>query len=893
MNHRNKFYSILFFLPIIVSLLAMTVVTGCSDDKDELQPQFGYVQFKLLKSASFNQEGTTRSVEKLERLNDAKKIKVVMQYNGSTITQTLVLNAYNPENAEFGLRSDKLQLLAGEYTVVGYYLYDNLDELLLTGAIDDENTFIINSGGLVVKPLAVDAVERGLVTFKLVKDIVKTRAGDDVPSYPFESIMVADVTVKNQFTQEVTTFQKIRVNYKEGFHDGSADEDMYPGKNAETSYAECDTILWLKAGTYKITAYRTYSDKYGKTTLEVANVASSKSFVISDNVTTENVEVPIRMSETAAHIKDYIALKEIWEALGGKNWKYLGEAAPMGCNWNFNKDVDMWGNQPGVVLDSKGRVTALSVAGFGARGVVPDAIGQLTELKILSLGTHDEKLGGLLLSNYSENMSDAQRLAIRMDYENKFFARDIREGLSDILQDEISRDKNRRPIRKSNRISTKDVQVGNLTNEIVGISKAMMRLTKLQQFFIANSPITAEGFFRDVERSSPFYGENTDWANLNQLVDIEIYNCPQLTRLPIKEFLSKLPELQLLNISCNKGISGEQLRQDWIDFINGASGSKLQMLYMGTNNLVEFPEHEELKKMVKLGLFECTDNQVTTLYPFGKDVNIAKLYLDGNKITKIPSVDGYFCGYYEVELFSFSNNQLTEVPDIFNGKSNFLILAVDFSENQITGFENGDAHRGINAGTINLANNRLKEFPSVLFKTNSPVTELMLAANGLTEIKKGSLEGKNANFLTTLDLTYNKLKALPDDFRATTLPYLFGLDLSYNCFDKFPTAPLNVDHLRVLGIRHQRDDNGNRILRDWPTGIYLCPSLTGFYIGSNDFRKIEDTISPYIRIFEIKDNPNISIDMTAICPYIRSGSYALIYDKTQDIRGCDALGIEK
>ena len=66
-----------------------------------------------------------------------------------------------------------------------------------------------------------------------------------------------------------------------------------------------------------------------------------------------------------------------------------------------------------------------------------------------------------------------------------------------------------------------------------------------------------------------------------------------------------------------------------------------------------------------------------------------------------------------------------------------------------------------------------------------------------------------------------------------------------------------------------------------------------FFIGSNDLRKIEDTISPYIRIFEIKDNPNISIDLSYVCPYIEAGMYMLFYDKTQDIRGCDALDIKR
>ena len=33
--------------------------------------------------------------------------------------------------------------------------------------------------------------------------------------------------------------------------------------------------------------------------------------------------------------------------------------------------------------------------------------------------------------------------------------------------------------------------------------------------------------------------------------------------------------------------------------------------------------------------------------------------------------------------------------------------------------------------------------------------------------------------------------------------------------------------------------------------------------------------------------------MSSICPYIEAGMYMLIYDKTQDIRGCDALDIKR
>lgn len=41
---------------------------------------------------------------------------------------------------------------------------------------------------------------------------------------------------------------------------------------------------------------------------------------------------------------------------------------------------------------------------------------------------------------------------------------------------------------------------------------------------------------------------------MTELTDIELYNCPKLTTLP--EFLYEIPEMQVLNIACCRGIDG-------------------------------------------------------------------------------------------------------------------------------------------------------------------------------------------------------------------------------------------------------------------------------------------------------------------------------------------------
>ena len=219
--------------------------------------------------------------------------------------------------------------------------------------------------------------------------------------------------------------------------------------------------------------------------------------------------------------------------------------------------------------------------------------------------------------------------------------------------------------------------------------------------------------------------------------------------------------------------------------------------------------------------------------------------------------------------------------------------SANFSSNNISALENGDKWRGINASSLNLADNRFEEIPARLMKSGSKVETLMLSSNGIRKIAEGALTGPYSYYLTTIDLSFNRLTELPyDDFSALNIPYLYGIDLSSNAFSAFPYAPLGINTLTVMSIRQQRDDEGNRTLREWPTGLYTCPKMSAFYIGSNDLRKIEDTISPYILLFEIKDNPNISIDLSGVCAYIEMGYYALIYDSTQDIRGCDALNLD-
>ncbi|MDE6570335.1 MAG: DUF4458 domain-containing protein, partial [Alistipes sp.] len=141
-----------FFLIVALVGMTATLFAGCSDDEgvDNRDTDYGYVQFKLYKEASYVPTAAapeSRAVQsQLDYLADATKVTVRLQYNGTTIAQTLVLSAADKTAAEFGLRSEKLRLLTGDYRVVTFALYDANDELLYNGAPLEPQLTVVPGG---------------------------------------------------------------------------------------------------------------------------------------------------------------------------------------------------------------------------------------------------------------------------------------------------------------------------------------------------------------------------------------------------------------------------------------------------------------------------------------------------------------------------------------------------------------------------------------------------------------------------------------------------------------------------------------------------------------------------------------------------------------------------
>ena len=846
-------------LLILALLSSVLLFTGCTEEAEPVsEPGYGYVQFHLFKKGSYTKAG-----DKLEYLRDAAKIRVTLRsQDNDIITPVAVVEAVDKNLSEWGLQTAKIRLIAGKYTMTAYEIYDGLDNSVLVGSPSETVVLDVKPNGIVSEDIALNVVDRGWAKFRLVKDlseIVGTKAGKDgADEHPFYGIQSVDLTVKNKNTGEITEITNIEVTHK--FVDGekAADPDYISG------ICVSDTLVALKGGTYTVTKFRTYFDYFRKVYETSTNVAENE-FVVKDNQETD-ADVPVTLHTTSGHVQDALALREIWEALDGPNWR---------IKWEFNCDVDAWTANTGVQILGNGRVASLDLTGTGAKGAMPAAIAKLTELRQLTLGTigYNAAAGGTTVTTgrkltyfTPEDHEADRRLTIGTRDPRSRFSKELQQSFEiagDPVKPGVKSLSERMPVMYKPEVNATD---------IVSLPDEINQLKNLEHITIAFSPI----------KTFP-----ADMSGLTALTDVEIFACTELTEFP--KGLATCPKLTSLTYSFNVNTAVPSMEEGISAINNGPASKTIQLLYFPNQRIDNMPDLSNIPRLSVLVIQGCGLKSFTA--PFSKDQFFVQFMASDNELTSLPCDEkGNFLAYNaETEEVNFSGNKFTELPDIFDAKSAYQVGTVDFSKNQIASVEHGDAYRGIKAATFDISYNKLKELPVQLFGTSSSsISYLKIDGNGMEKISKEAIEGKYTYRTTTISMAYNKLKSLPDEFDSLTFPYLSGIDMSYNRFDYFPYTAVNNQYLSVFIFRHQRDADGDRCMRTWPAGIgQALAGLRALYLGSNDIRVVTDELSYMIYNLDIQDNPNISIDVSAVCSYIKSGWFNLMYSPGQDIRGCD------
>lgn len=870
---------------LFTAILCIVLMSSCSEDEVVSgNGASGYLKLRLTSSKTVTRAGT------LDRMSDAKKVEVSMLYNDMYVMQSLNLSSV-ADAADLGLESEKLELRTGEYRIMSYALYGAVKpgmekpEKLATISPDETLEFKITSGHLTELDVKVRATVGGNVYFNLLKDLsnyqdamdkangTTTRASfeGDPKSFNYDNVEEVDLYCRKKGTSEYATPHAFKVY----------DTD-------DANYFHTDTVNW-ESGEYEITRYILYDSK--RTTILLAGDLTETYVTVATGSNTEG-SVQIKFPENMDAIKDYIALYTIWVNMDGPNWSYVGETFPMGANWRFaDRPVDEWGNQPGVYLDNYGRVKQLDLGSFNPAGAIPAALGQLTELISLSLGTHSD-LSGIEKPmdgesvNYILNPLELYKKGIDYRGRRMEIAKERLSVLHPSAMDNSKLYTPKKPVSlKYVTRSTYDLSQGNLANRITSIPEEIGKLEKLNYLFVANGMIT------DLPAAL---------ADLPDLTDVEFYNCPFKV---FPEALKRMKKVVSMNFSCNAMMDSKDLLDGLNAFIT-SSKDELQMLYVTSCGLKEFPI--ALKEAEKIALLDLTSNKLEKLPSTDRKMALVQAMFDDNKITE---VDANFCETDDIEKFSISNNRLTLIPALFKDgyESKYRATDVNFSGNYIRGFAPG--FKGINAETLTLTKNEFGKynktpngkgcFPEGL--GNSGINYLLINNCELDTVVVDNLIG--LDILQALDLSGNNLKYLPQDFNSRNFVYITGLNLGLNCFSIFPMKAMELPMLNKLYLNDQWDVDPKdskktiRTLKEWPSSMSTYPAYATMRlldVSNNDIQKISENNFPTLLYeFNVADNSNIEMTIpTSICAQIAAGTYVLGFDSNQYILGCPILDLD-
>ena len=806
----------------------------------------------------------------LNRLDEARKIELSLIHKGKSIKQSL--NLYSTggvEGSEFMLTSENLKLATGEYQIVGYVIYGaykegTMAEILQVGSPDENRSFSITSNHITVHPLPIECVAYGsfsAVMEKVLPEIEMTRAD----GYTFTDLFNYESidSIRFVFSRNVDG-----INYRE-------EHKVKAWRKKNERYFHTDTLT-LQAGDYTLLRYE-LSDKRRKFmyAADTEQTFTIRHFEFNSQV------VPVEIPESKA-MHDYIALRQIWDSMDGKNWSFNGDSEEPGANWLFEfedgtpRPIDAWGNQPGVELNSKGRVISLNLGAFNPLGVVPSAIGQLTELQILYLGTHDEEFVG--------DVNDGTGKFRYSPYALMNNGIDIREHRLDIARERTSMRRKtessasyRSPLKFDKQVekdykylSTYAQLAGEPANRITGIDEAIGKLENLEMLFIANAQI---------ERLPKSIGQ------LSKLSDLELFNLP-LTELDASIF-EGLTELVSVNVSGLYNMSPDTILNVLEHMCLNCPN--VQLLYINENKLTSLPEN--LYRMSDLRLLDAAFNKITHV-PSIQPIAPVQLILDFNKISEFPAD---FCGVDDMELFTCVANNLQQFPAFLsNMEGGYAIQEIDLTTNKMHGFQDG--FKGIRVEKLTLAMNEMGkregdkgvgEFPREFADTKSEINYLVLANNHIDTIRNAAL--KDFHSLQALDCAGNNLKDIPNGFNTANLPNLSGVEFSYNEFREFPENVLNVARMSQLLMASQgyyRDEAETKWVRSmtqWPAYLHEHPGLVIVNLSGNDFRAVTNFPSN-LNSLDVSNNPNIKMTVPAIVTYlIQNGLFGFTYDEEQDI----------
>ncbi|XP_063996252.1 transforming growth factor beta activator LRRC32 [Pogoniulus pusillus] len=333
------------------------------------------------------------------------------------------------------------------------------------------------------------------------------------------------------------------------------------------------------------------------------------------------------------------------------------------------------------------------------------------------------------------------------------------------------------------------------------------------------------------------------FAHMTSLLEINLAN-NHLYELAQNgtEGVGLLPRVEVLDLSHNSlynGMAEYFIKQaPALRYLSLADNSIIVIshrTFQGSPSLVEIDLQSNIIMEIEEGAFESL-------------VNLSKLNLSMNSITCISNFN-----LRQLEILDLSRNSIETFHAAISDEE-YSLRCLDLSENKLLHFPAfPQANKLV---TLNLSKNLIQlssesSHTKVDYMENEWLDASFLVLDQKQSRNKSSLY---LSHLVYLDLSYNEIKSIPDDFFESMLS-LHTLNLSKNCLQAFEvTYDSALVSLAVLDLSYNALQN---LLLDAGT----LSNLKELYVQNNHLQALQfDTFSslPSLRLLHLQSN-NISL----------------------------------
>ncbi|XP_017284628.1 transforming growth factor beta activator LRRC32 [Kryptolebias marmoratus] len=254
-------------------------------------------------------------------------------------------------------------------------------------------------------------------------------------------------------------------------------------------------------------------------------------------------------------------------------------------------------------------------------------------------------------------------------------------------------------------------------------------------------------------------------------------------------------------------------------------------------------------------------------YFLAESPSLANLSLNGNSITKITR--NTFSGASSLRKINLHNNVILEIEDgAFDSLDNlteldlsknsitcildfnlYSLTFLNLSKNSIEFFQSVESNDLFRLRSLDLSENKLLYLPPLPEKT---VLEFLdVSRNHLQTVNNtGNQTNLTFNHLRYLDMSYNKLKSIPEDF-FNSMKLLEVLNVSNNCIGSFSaTSKGLLQRVKILNL-------GQNSLQSLTFGDNALPSLKKLFLQGNDLTVLDHRTFqrlPCLRYLQLQQN---------------------------------------